>query len=216
MPAVFLDITMSLDGYVAGPDPGPEQPLGKGGEGLHEWAFGLASFQERHGRSGGETNADDEVVAEGLARQGAVVMGRGMFGGGGGPWGDDPWEGWWGDDPPFRMPVFVVTHHAREPLTKQGGTTFTFVTEGMQAAVDQARSAAGEKDVLVAGGAAVAQQALASGLLDDIQIHLAPMLIGGGVRLFDRLPELCTLEKTRVIDSPGVTHLRFDVGSRGA
>lgn len=212
MPAVFLDITMSLDGYVAGPDPGPEQPLGRGGEGLHEWALGLASFRERHGGSGGEANADDEVVAESLARQGAVVMGRGMFGGGGGPWGDDPWKGWWGDDPPFRMPVFVVTHHAREPLTKEGGTTFAFVTEGVQAAVDQARSAAGDKDVLVAGGADVAQQALAAGLLDDIQIHVAPMLLGGGVRLFDRLPELRRLEKTRVVDSPGVTHLRFDVG----
>jgi dihydrofolate reductase len=217
MTAVLLDITMSLDGFVAGPDPGPDQPLGAGGERLHEWAFALASFKERHGGDGGERNADDEVVAESLARQGAVVMGRGMFGGGPGPWGDDPWEGWWGDDPPFHLPVFVVTHHAREPLVKDGGTTFTFVTDGVPAAVGQAKAAAGDKDVLVAGGADVAQQCLTAGLLDEMQIHVAPMLLGGGIRLFPSLPELMKLEKTRVIDSPEVTHLSFaGLGSPGA
>jgi dihydrofolate reductase len=212
MTAVVLDISMSLDGYIAGPEPGPEQPLGRGGERLHEWAYRLASFRERHGESGGVTNADDEVLAETLARPGAVVMGRGMFGGGDGPWGDDPWEGWWADDPPFRAPVFVLTHHAREPLPKEGGTTFTFVTEGVEAAVEQASAAASGKDVSLAGGADVAQQCLRAGLLDEMQIHLVPILLGGGVRLFDRLDAApLQLDKARVIDSPGVTHLRFRV-----
>ncbi len=212
MIAVVLDISMSLDGFIAGPDPGPEQPLGSGGEQLHEWAYGLASFRQRHGESGGVTNTDDEVLAETIRRPGAVVMGRGMFGGGDGPWGDDPWEGWWGDDPPFRTPVFVLTHHAREPLPKQGGTTFTFVTDGVGAAVEQARAAAGDKDVSLAGGANVVQQALRAGLVDEMQIHLVPILLGGGVRLLDDLgPEPIRLEKTRVIDSPAVTHLRYRV-----
>lgn len=119
MGAVFCDISVSLDGFVAGPDPGPEHPLGMGGERLHDWVYGLATFRERHGETGGLTNADDDVVAESLGTQGAVVMGKNMFGGGTGPWGDVPWEGWWGDDPPFRMPVFVLTHHARNTLTKR-------------------------------------------------------------------------------------------------
>ena len=211
MGIVVLDISMSLDGFIAGPDAGPEEPLGVGGERLHEWAFGLASFRERHGRTGGATGPDDEVIAESLSRPGAVVMGRRMFGGGEGPWGDDPWEGWWGDDPPFRMPVFVLTHHARETLPMQGGTTFTFVTDGVETALEQARAAAGDKDVSV-GGANVAQQYLAAGLLDEMQIHLVPVLLGDGVRLFDRMDRSrIELEKTRVIDSPGVTHLRFNV-----
>ena len=166
MGEIVVDITMSLDGFVAGPDPGPDQPLGRGGERLHDWAYGLTTFKERHGRAGGERNVDDEVMAESLDRQGAVVMGRGMFGGGPGPWGEDPWDGWWGDDPPFRMPVFVLTHHAREPLTK-GSTTFTFVTEGIEAALDRARDAARGNDVLVAGGAQAVQQALRAGRRAD-------------------------------------------------
>jgi dihydrofolate reductase len=140
-----------------------------------------------------------------------------MFGGGGGPWGsdpsfDDPWEGWWGDDPPFHVPVFVLTHHPRETVAKQGGTTFTFVTDGIEAALEQAQAAAGEKDVLVAGGAEAIQQYLAAGLLDELQIHVVPQLLGDGERLLDNLgsdrPEL---EITRVIESPEVTHLRYRV-----
>ena len=212
MGAVFFDISTSLDGYVAGPDPGPDEPLGEGGEQLHDWAFELATFRERHGRSGGETGADDDVLRDAFDRSGAVVMGRNMFGGGEGPWGDVPWEGWWGDDPPFHNPVFVVTHHPREPLVKQGGTTFTFVTEGVEAAVEQAKAAAGDEDVSVAGGADVIQQALNAGLVDDLQIHVVPVVLGGGVRLLDRLdPARVRLEKTQVIDSPGVTHLRYRV-----
>ena len=215
MGAAHVDITMSLDGFVAGPDPGPDQPLGRGGERLHDWAYDLATFKERHGRTGGTKNADDEVLAEAIGKPGAVVMGRGMFGGGEGPWGDDPWEGWWGDDPPFRVPVFVLTHHARETLAKDGGTTFTFVTDGVEAAVEQARAAAGGKDVSVAGGANVIQQCLRAGLIDEMQIHLAPIVLGGGIRLFDGLDEAgIELEKTRVVDSPAVTHLRFRVAGR--
>jgi dihydrofolate reductase len=211
--SVFVDISMSLDGFVAGPNQTLDQPLGEGGERLHEWVVGLESWRERHGRGGGERNADSEVVEESLAATGAVVMGRRMFSGGAGPWEDDTnADGWWGDEPPFRVPVFVLTHHPRETVTKQGGTSFTFVTDGIESALAQARAAAGEKSVLVAGGANTIQQSLAAGLVDDIQIHVAPVLLGAGVRLFDRVgPEHVKLEGTRVIASPAVTHLRFRV-----
>jgi dihydrofolate reductase len=213
MAKLTLDITMSLDGFVAGPNPSLEQPLGEGGDRLHEWMVGLESFRERHGLSGGTTNADSEILEESVSATGATVMGRRMFSGGDGPWEDDSnADGWWGDDPPFHQPVFVLTHHAREPVTKQGGTTFTFVTDGIEAALEDARAAAAEKDVLVAGGASVAQQYLRAGLLDELQIHLAPILLGGGVRLFDELgPNEVELEATRVVESPTVTHLRFRV-----
>jgi dihydrofolate reductase len=213
MGMVVLDISTSLDGFVAGPNPGLELPLGQGGERLHEWAVALAAWREPHGLSGGEINASSDVVREGLARTGAVVMGRRMFSGGEGPWEDDPnADGWWGDNPPFHVPVFVLTHHAREPVTKQGGTTFTFVTDGIASAVEQARTAADDKDVSVAGGADVAQQVLSAGLLDEMQIHLVPVLLGGGTRLLQHLDEVdFQLEQTRVIDSPGVTHLRFKI-----
>jgi dihydrofolate reductase len=207
-----LDITMSLDGFVAGPNPTLEEPLGAGGERLHEWIVGLAAWRETHGMSGGVVNADSEVVEESIDATGAVIMGRNMFGGGEGPWGEDPWQGWWGDDPPFHVPVFVLTHHAREPLALQGGTTFTFVTEGIEPALEQAKVAAGDKDVLLAGGANVAQQYLAAGLLEEMQVHLAPILLGGGVRLLDNLdPGKVGFELTRVIESPAVTHLRYRV-----
>jgi dihydrofolate reductase len=211
-----FDITMSLDGFIAGPNMRPEKGLGDGGDRLHEWAYGLKSFREPHGESGGEDNADSEILEEALLFPGAHVMGRGMFGGGPGPWGDaawgdEPWEGWWGDEPPFHKPVFVLTHHAREPLTK-GETTFTFVTDGIESALEQARAAAGGKDVALGGGANVAQQYLAAGLLDELQIHIAPVLLGQGVRLFDNGgPEQIELESTRVIESPAVTHLRYRV-----
>jgi dihydrofolate reductase len=213
MARLILDISMSLDGFGAGTNQTLEQPLGEGGERLHEWAVRLRSFRERHGLSGGEIDADDEVVAEWLGASGAVVMGRRMFSGGEGPWADDPnADGWWGDEPPFRVPVFILTHHAREPVVKQGGTSFTFVTDGIEAALDQARAAAGDQDVALGGGASVAQQYLKAGLLDELQIHLVPVLLGGGVRLFDRLGiEAIELEATRVIASPFVTHLRFRV-----
>jgi dihydrofolate reductase len=211
MARLTLDISMSLDGFVAGPNQSLEQPLGEGGERLHEWVIRLASWRERHGLSGGESNADGEVVEESLRATGAVVMGRRMFSGGAGPWEDDPRaDGWWGDDPPFHVPVFVLTHHARETVTKQGGTSFSFVTGGIEAALEQARTAAGDRDVALAGGASVAQQYLKAGLLDELQIHLVPVLLGGGVSLFDRLGiDPIELEVTRVIASPSVTHLRL-------
>ena len=175
MAKLTLDISMSLDGFIAGPNQTLEEPLGKGGEQLHEWAFAARGWREAHGLSGGETNADSEVIEESLRNTGATVMGRRMFSGGEGPWEDDPnADAWWGDDPPFHHPVFVLTHHAREPVTKQGGTTFTFVTDGIESALEQARAAAGDKDVAVGGGANVAQQYLKAGLLDELQIHIAP------------------------------------------
>ena len=211
-PKLRLDISMSLDGFVAGPSQTLEQPLGEGGEGLHEWVFRLASWREPHGLSGGDAEAvDNEVVAEGLRATGAVVMGRRMFSGGEGPWVDDTnADGWWGDDPPFHVPVFVLTHHARETVIKEGGTSFTFVTEGVEAALEQARAAAGDKDVSLAGGANVAQEYLQAGLLDELQIHLVPVFLGGGVRLFDGL-EPIELETMRVIESDAVTHLKYRV-----
>jgi dihydrofolate reductase len=212
MSKVRADITMSLDGYVAGPDPDLEQPLGAGGEELHEWALASQSWRETHGREGGESNADSDLIAEGVAATGAVVMGRKMFSGGSGPWEPDPRaRGWWGDDPPFHAPVFVVTHHEREPLPMEGGTTFHFVTDGIESAIEQARAAAGEKDVLVAGGGTVVQQAIAAGLVDELQVHVAPRFLGGGAPLFDGMPADVGLEIERVVDSPTVTHLRYRV-----
>jgi dihydrofolate reductase len=213
MGKVVAEMSQSLDGFVAGPSPTLEQPLGEGGERLHEWAFGLASWRERHGLEGGEENADSELVAERLAATGAVVMGRRMYSGGDGPWASDPnADGWWGDEPPFRVPVFVLTHHARETVAKEGGTTFTFVTDGVEAAVAQAKNAAGERDVQVAGGAMAVQDALRAGLVDELLVHVAPVLLGGGTRFFEDVTESdARLERTRVTASPKVVHLGFDV-----
>ena len=162
MSKLRFQITMSLDGYVAGPDQSEKNPLGIGGEELHAWAIPLKAFRETHGEQGGEVNASTPVIERMFENVGATVMGRNMFGGGPGPWGDDPWRGWWGDDPPYHHPVFVLTHHAREPLQMQGGTTFHFVTNGIESALEQAKEAAGGRDVLLGGGADAAQQYLAA------------------------------------------------------
>jgi dihydrofolate reductase len=212
VPRLKLHLAMSLDGFVAGPNQSLENPLGEGGMQLHDWAFELEAWRKEHGLDGGEVNASTRVVEESLENLGAAVMGRNMFGGGTGDWGSDPWEGWWGDDPPFHVPVFVLTHHAREPVLKEGGTTFTFVTDGIESALEQARAAAGEKDVSLSGGANVAQQYLKAGLLDELQIHLVPVLLGDGARLFDNLGDAkVRLECTRAIEAPGVTHLTYRV-----
>jgi dihydrofolate reductase len=214
MAKLTLDISMSLDGFVAGPNQTLDEPLGKGGDQLHEWAYAAQSWRESHGLAGGEANIDSDVIEARLGDAGATVMGRRMFSGGEGPWEDDPnADAWWGDDPPFHHPVFILTHHAREPVTKQGGTTFTFVTDGIESALEQARAAAGDKDVVIGGGAKVAQQYLEAGLLDELQIHIAPVLLGGGVRLFENHlgSERREIECTRVIESPTVTHLRYRV-----
>lgn len=203
MGTVHASLGMSLDGFVAGPNAGPNNPLGDGGMRIHRWVYDLEGWRERQSLQGGKTNADDEVSRETYDRTGAFVMGRRMF---------DEGEVGWPDPPPFRAPVFVLTNRAREPWVRQGGTTFTFVTDGVESALEQARAAAGEKDVLVSGGANVVGQFVEAGLLDELQIHLAPVLLGEGVRLFEGIdPESVELERTRVIDSPRVTHLRYRV-----
>ena len=210
MSKVTADISISLDGLVAGATPSLEQPLGEGGEQLHEWVLGLEAWRRVHGLEGGDTTASSELVEESLASTGAYLMGRKMFSGGEGPWEDDPNAGgWWGEDLPFVGPVFVLTHHPREPLTSKG-KTMTFVTDGLDAALAQAREAAGKKDVAVAGGADVIQQVLAAGELDELQVNVAPVLLGDGTRLFDgAAPQ--ALELVRVVDAPGITHLKYRV-----
>jgi dihydrofolate reductase len=198
---VVVDITMSLDGFIAGPNDGPDNGLGDGGDRLHEWVYDLESWREPHGLSGGETNRDSEVMDESFQRLGAVVVGKRMFDNAGG----------WGDNPPFHMPVFVLTHEGREELVKEGGTTFTFVTDGVESALEQARAAAGGKDVGVWGGANTIQQFVKAGLLDELQIHIAPLMLGDGIRLFDQMDPDIQLVCTRVIESPRVTHLRYRV-----
>jgi dihydrofolate reductase len=206
-----LKISMSLDGFVAGPSQSVDNPLGIGGMRLHEWAFALEKWREQHGLEGGETNASTRVVEESLANIGATVMGRNMFGGHPGPWDKkNPWNGWWGVNPPFHHPVFVLTHHKREPLVLEGGTTFTFVTNGIEAALRQARRAAGGKDVSLAGGAKAAQEYLAAGLVDEMEISLVPTLLGSGERLFDDAgDDLRGLELVRTVSAPQVTHFKF-------
>src|SRR5918992_3546478 len=204
-----VHIAVSADGYVAGPNQSEENPLGEGGESLHDWAFPLRAFRERHGREGGEMNASNTVLEEENANVGVEIMGRGKFGPpGGGPWGDDPWKGWWGDDPPFHMPVFVLTHHERDPLTLSD-TTFTFVTDGIESALEQAREAAAGKDVTIGGGADVINQYLAAGLVDELELNVVPLLLGGGARLFDGVGPDLQLEQIRAIEAPGVTHLKY-------
>jgi dihydrofolate reductase len=212
MARLRFEISISLDGFVAGPNQSVENPLGEGGMQLHEWVFGLAAWRDPHGESGGEVDASNAVVEESRENIGATVMGRHMFGGGEGPWSDEPWNGWWGDNPPFHHPVFVVTHHAREPLAMDGGTTFHFVTDGVESALEQAMDAAGGRDVALGGGADVAQQYLKARLIDEFQLHVAPVLLGDGARLFDNLEGAeIGLECTRVIEAPGVTHLSYRV-----
>lgn len=211
MSKLRLKISMSLDGFVAGPDQSVENPLGIGGMRLHEWAFNLAAWREPHGMDGGEVNDSTRVVEESQANIGATVMGRNMFGGHPGAWdAKNPWNGWWGDNPPFHHAVFVLTHHAREPLVLEGGTTFTFVTGGIDAALRQAREAAGGKDVSLAGGASAAQQYLAADLVDEMEISLVPTLLGDGERLFEGIgDDLHGLALVRTVAAPGVTHLKF-------
>jgi dihydrofolate reductase len=204
-------ISVSLDGYVAGPNETMEEPLGENGERLHDWATALRSWRELQGMEGGEENASSTVIADDNANVGAEIMGRGKFGPPSrGPWGDEPWRGWWGEDPPFHKPVFVLTNHAREPLTLSD-TTFTFVTDGVQAAHDLARQAAGDKDVLIGGGAKTINQFMAAGLLDELDLHVVPIILGGGARMFEGIGPEAKLELARVIDAPGVTHLMYRV-----
>jgi len=211
MSKVRVHIAISADGYVAGPNQSKENPLGEGGEDLHEWMLELKAWREPHGRDGGEVNENTAIFEQAHENIGAEIMGRGKFGPPeGGPWGDDPWPGWWGEDPPFHMPVFVLTHHEREPLTLTD-TTFTFVPEGIEAALEQAKAAAGGKDVYIGGGADVINQYLAAGLVDEIEVHVAPLILGGGERLFDGVGPDLKLEQLRAVEAPGVAHLKYRV-----
>jgi len=209
MPELILDISMSLDGFVAGPNPSLEDPLGQGGMRLHEWIIATKAWREAHGQEGGEEGVDSDLAAELVGQASATIMGRRMFSGGVGPWEDDPnADAWWGDDPPFHHPVFVLTHHERELLPLKGGTTFTFVTDGIESALEQAQAAAGDGDIRLAGGADVVRQYLRAGLVDRLQLHVAPVLFGQGTRLFEGNEG--TLELAGVGESPsGVVHLDY-------
>jgi dihydrofolate reductase len=216
MSRVRCQISVSLDGYVAGPSQSERNPLGEGGEDLHEWVVKLASWREPHGREGGEgeENPSNAVVEAAQENVGAVVMGRNMFGPVRGPWGDSEWRGWWGEEPPFHAPVFVLTHHQREPLEMDGGTSFHFVTDGVERAVSQAREAAAGRDVSVGGGAETIQQCIAAGLLDELLLNLVPITLGGGARLFDNLAAgVASFELTQMVEGAEVAHLTYAVSA---
>jgi dihydrofolate reductase len=209
MSSVTCQISISLDGFVAGPNQSVEDPIGEGGMRLHEWVFKTDSWRGQHGLEGGEPTVDSEVVDEVVQGVGAHVMGRKMFGGGDGVW-DETWTGWWGEDPPFHAPVFVLTHHPREPLSMRGGTTFTFVTDGIESALEQARTAADGRDVAIAGGASAVRQYLAAGMLDELYLHIVPIVLGAGERLLENVGEPI-VEPVKVIASPAVTHVKYRV-----
>lgn len=206
------NFSVSLDGYGAGPNQSVDEPLGVGGENLHEWLVATRTFRQKYGMDGGDEGLDDRFAAQGVgaAGIGATIMGRNMFGPIRGPWSDESWTGWWGDDPPYHHPVFVLTHHPREPVTMQGGTVFNFVTDGINAALERAFDAAGGKDVWLGGGAATIQQYLRAGLIDEMHLAIAPILLGGGERLFDNLdggPE--GYECVELVSTPSAVHVRF-------
>jgi dihydrofolate reductase len=207
---VKCQISISADGYLAGPNQSEEHGLGEGAEALHDWAFKTRFFQELHGREGGEGGVSDDVVREASANSNAVVMGRNMFGPVRGPWTEPLWNGWWGDEPPFGVPVFVLTHYEREPLTL-GATTFHFVTDGIESAVAQAREAAGNGHVSIGGGGETIQETIRAGLLDELLVNQVPTIIGGGVRLLDGIPPSVRLEQTRVVEAPGVAHIFYSL-----
>src|SRR5215218_7553697 len=201
----------SSGGFVAGPKQSDENPLGEGGERLHDWVVPLAAWREPHGKKGGDVNESTRVMQETVENIGVGVMGRNMFGPpGGGDWGDEEWKGWWGDDPPYHNDVFILTHYPRDPIEMEGGTTFHFVTDGIESALEQAREAAGGKDVMLWGGGHIAQQYLAAGLLDELELHVVPVLLGDGARLFDNPGNAAVqLEQVRAVEAPGVTHLKY-------
>jgi dihydrofolate reductase len=211
MSRLRLQISLSLDGFAAGPHQSVENPIGVGGMRLHEWIFPLTAWRATHGLEGGETTASTPVIEETQANIGAAIMGRNMFGGQPGPWDpQQPWDGWWGDDPPFHCPVFVLTHHRRAPLVAKGGTTFHFVTDGIEAALTQARQAAGNRDISLAGGASTERQFLAAGLVDEMWLHIVPILLGRGERLFDGgLDDLHGLALAKTVQGAGVVHLKL-------
>jgi dihydrofolate reductase len=214
MPKTKAQISVSLDGYMAGPDQSEADPLGKGGESLHEWAFKQATFKSQHGMGdGGESGASNDVLRAAQRNIGAVVMGRNMFGPIRGAWPDEDWKGWWGEDPPFHCPVYVLTHHPREPFELENGNSFHFVTAGIERAMAEAKEAADDQDVSVAGGAETLQEAIAAGLLDEILVSQVPILLGGGERLFDHLAAgAAQVELVDVVEGPDALHLTYRFG----
>lgn len=207
-----FQISVSLDGYMAGPAQSVEDPLGTGGEALHEWLFELEAFNDAHGREGGLANPSTKVMEAMFDGVGATVMGRNMFGGGPGPWPEEEWNGWWGQDPPFHMPVIVLTHYSREVLELEGGNAFHFVTGGIDEALERAREAAGSKDVLIGGGAETIDQCLAAGEVDDFTLSVVPVLLGDGARLFAGVePDRLKLRQTSIVEAPSVTHISYEV-----
>ena len=212
MPKVRVhNFAISLDGYGAGPDQSRENPLGVGGESLHDWFVATRTFQKTHGKTGGEEGTiDDAFAARHFENIGACIMGRNMFGPVRGPWPDESWRGWWGENPPYHTPVFVLTHHARPSVEMQGGTTYHFVTEGIEAAFDRALEAAAGKDVLIAGGASTVRQFLRAGLIDEMHYAISPILLGRGERLFDDLADISrSYECVELVSSPAATHVRL-------
>jgi dihydrofolate reductase len=215
MTKVTFNIATSLDGFVAGPNASLEEPLGEGGEALHDWAFATKAWREPHGEPGGEDNPSSRILADTFEATGAVIVGRRMFSSGEGPWESDPKaDSWWGEEPPFHVPVFVLTHHARESVEKKGGTTFHFVTDGIESALERARAAAGDRNVAIGGGAQTIQQYLRAGLVDEFRLDVAPLLLGGGVSLFGELggdaPQV-VVEQTRAVEGPAATHVFYRV-----
>src|SRR5260370_2506594 len=208
MSRLRCNISISLDGFVAAPNRSGETSRGEGGERRHDGVVPLAAFRRSHGGQGGEVNESTPVFEESRANVGASVMGRNMFGPvHGGAWGDEEWTGWWGDNPPYHHPVFILTHHRRDPVEMEGGTTYHFVTDGIESALEQARKAAGGKDVMLWGGGQVARQYLAAGLLDELELHVVPVLLGGGARLLDDLGDAdVRLEQVRAVHAPRVPH----------
>ncbi|HYA76202.1 MAG TPA: dihydrofolate reductase family protein [Burkholderiaceae bacterium] len=198
---------ISVDGYGAGPGQDRDNPLGVGGLSLHEWAFATRTFQKMHGRDGGATGIDDEFMARGFENIGAWILGRNMFGPIRGPWMGESWNGWWGDDPPYHVPVFVLTNFARDSLVMRGGTTFHFVTQGIEAALERARDAAGTKDVRLGGGVATIRQYLQAQLVDEMHLAIAPVLLGRGEHLLGGidLPRL-GYQRAEHVPTAGATH----------
>jgi dihydrofolate reductase len=212
MGKVTCQISISLDGFVAGPNQSLDNPIGEGGLRLHDWAFATSSWRRQQGQGGGEDGADSEVIDEVVQGVGAYIMGRKMFGGGPGRW-DQDWKGWWGEEPPYHAPVFVLTHQPRQPLAMLGGTTFTFVTDGVESALAQAQAAAGDQDVAIAGGASTIRQYLAAGSLDELYLHIVPVILGAGERLLEDVGDP-VLEPVKVVASPGVTHIKYRIVKR--